>query len=178
MTPEDLCFTSATDMAALIRGKAVSPIEVIEAFLARIDTVNWQLNAYVSVLSELARRAAHSAEAAVMSGAALGLLYGVPFSVKDLIFTAGVRTTAGARVFRDFIPKEDAIVVARLKAAGGIFWEKRIPPSLALRAQRKTCCSAQRAIPGGKTRCLVDRASVGQSKRQPLALPIPVTYSI
>jgi Asp-tRNA(Asn)/Glu-tRNA(Gln) amidotransferase A subunit family amidase len=103
MTPEDLGFTSATDLAALIRRKAVSPVEVIEAFLARIDTVNPQLNAYVTVLSELARRTAHSAEAAVMSGATLGPLHGVPFSVKDLLFTAGVRTTAGSRVFRDFI---------------------------------------------------------------------------
>lgn len=128
MTPEDLCFTSATDLAALIREKAVSPVEVIEAFLARIDTVNSQLNAYVTVLSELVRRAAHNAEAAVMSGAALGPLHGVPFSVKDLIFTAGVRTTAGSRVFRDFIPEEDAIVVARLKAAGGILLGKTNTP--------------------------------------------------
>jgi aspartyl-tRNA(Asn)/glutamyl-tRNA(Gln) amidotransferase subunit A len=103
MTPEDLYFTSATELAALIRRKAVSPVEVIKAFLARIDTVNPQLNAYVTVLSELARRAAHRAEAAVMSGAALGPLHGVPFSVKDLLFTAGVRTTAGSRVFSDFI---------------------------------------------------------------------------
>lgn len=128
MTPEDLCFTSAADIAALVRKKTISPVEVIEAFLARIDALNPQLNAYVTVTPELARAAAKRAEAAVMAGAALGPLHGVPFSVKDLVFTAGVRTTAGSRVFRDFIPEVDSIVVARLKAAGGILLGKTNTP--------------------------------------------------
>lgn len=128
MTQEDLCFASAVEIAALVREKKVSPVEVTEAFLARLDTVNPRLNAYVTVTADLARAAAKQAEAAVMAGASLGPLHGVPFSVKDLVFTAGVRTTAGSRIFRDFIPEADSIVVARLKAAGGILLGKTNTP--------------------------------------------------
>jgi len=128
MTYEELCFASAVDIAARVREKKVSPIEVTEAFLTRIDKINPQLNAYVTLTPDLARETAKRAEAAVMAGAALGPLHGVPFSVKDLVFTAGVRTTAGSRVFRDFIPEADSIVVARLKAAGGIMLGKTNTP--------------------------------------------------
>jgi len=128
MTSDDLCFTSAVDIAAMVRKRTISPMEVVEAFLTRIEAINPQLNAYVTVTPELARAAAKRAEVVVMAGAALGPLHGVPFSVKDLVFTAGVRTTAGSQVFRDFIPEVDAIVVARLKAAGAILLGKTNTP--------------------------------------------------
>jgi aspartyl-tRNA(Asn)/glutamyl-tRNA(Gln) amidotransferase subunit A len=128
MTPEEVCFTSAVDLAAMIRYKTLSPVEVTQAFLARIDALNPQLNAYVTVTADVATQAAQRAETAVMTGTALGPLHGVPFSIKDLIFTAGVRTTAGSQVYRDFIPDEDSIVVARLKAAGGILLGKTNTP--------------------------------------------------
>src|SRR5712691_13342021 len=128
MPHEDLCFASAVEIAAWVREKKVSPVEVIEAFLSRIDKLNPKINAYVTLTPELAREAAKRAEAAVMAGAALGPLHGVPFSVKDLVFTASVRTTAGSRVFRDFIPEVDSIVVARLKAAGAILLGKTNTP--------------------------------------------------
>jgi aspartyl-tRNA(Asn)/glutamyl-tRNA(Gln) amidotransferase subunit A len=128
VTQDDLCFASAIELAALVREKKVSPVEVTEAFLARIERVNPRLNAYVTLTADLAREAAKRAEAAVMAGAALGPLHGVPFSVKDLVFTAGVRTTAGSQVFRNFVPDADSLVVARLKAAGGIMLGKTNTP--------------------------------------------------
>jgi aspartyl-tRNA(Asn)/glutamyl-tRNA(Gln) amidotransferase subunit A len=134
MTHEELCFASAVDIATWVREKKVSPVEVTEAFLARIDTVNPKLNAYVTLTSEGAREAAKRAEAAVMAGAERGSLHGVPFSVKDLIFTAGVRTTAGSRIFRDFVPDADSLVVTRLKAAGGILLGKTNTPEFGYKA--------------------------------------------
>ena len=134
MTPTDLCFASAVDIATLVREKKISPVEVTESFLARIDTINPHINAYVTSTPQLARAAAKHAEAAVMAGAALGPLHGVPFSVKDLVFTAGVRTTAGSQVFRDFIPDVDSVVVARLKAAGGIMLGKTNTPEFGYKA--------------------------------------------
>ncbi|MEW6298279.1 MAG: amidase [Thermodesulfobacteriota bacterium] len=134
MNHEDLCFAPAVEIAALIREKKVSPVDVTEAFLARIDKINPQLNAYVTLTPDLAREAARGAEAAVMAGVSLGPLHGVPFSVKDLVFTAGVRTTAGSQVFRDFIPEADSVVVARLKAAGGIMLGKTNTPEFGYKA--------------------------------------------
>ncbi|MBI3795428.1 MAG: amidase [Deltaproteobacteria bacterium] len=134
MSHDDLCFTSAVEIAAWVREKKVSPVEVTEAFLARIDKLNPTLNAYVTLTPALARAAAKRAEAAVMAGAALGPLHGVPFSVKDLIFTAGVRTTAGSLIYRDFVPDTDSLVVSRLKAAGGVMLGKTNTPEFGYKA--------------------------------------------
>ena len=134
MTQEDLCFTSAVDLAALIRNKELSPVEATEAFLRRIGQVNHKLTAYVTVTAELAREAAKKAEADVMAGSALGPLHGVPFSVKDLLWTKDVLTTAGSLVYRDFIPDADSIVVSRLKAAGGIMLGKTNTPEFGYKA--------------------------------------------
>ena len=87
MSHDDLCFASAVEIATWVREKKVSPVGVTEAFLTRIDQLNPTLNAYVTLTPELAREAAKQAEAAVMAGTALGPLQGVPFSVKDLVFT-------------------------------------------------------------------------------------------
>ena len=128
MTQDDLCFTSAVDLAALIRNKDISPVEVTVAFLSRIEQINAQLTAYVTVTADLALQTAKKAEAAVMKSVPLGLLHGVPFSVKDLIWTKDVRTTAGSLVYLDFVPNVDSIVVSRLKAAGGILFGKTNTP--------------------------------------------------
>ena len=117
-----------------MREKKVSPVEVTEAFLSRIDKINPKINAYVTLTPELARETAKRAEAAVMSSAALGPLHGVPFSVKDLVFTAGVRTTAGSLVYRDFVPDADSLVVSRLKAAGGVMLGKTNTPEFGYKA--------------------------------------------
>jgi len=126
----DLCWLSATELAALIRTKKVSPVEVVDAVLARIEKINPQINAYVTLTADAARREAKTAERAVgKKGARLGPLHGVPFSVKDLVIARGVRTTFGTPLYRDNVPTEDAPMVERLKAAGGIMLGKTNTPT-------------------------------------------------
>jgi len=130
MSDERLCWTPATELAALIRKKKVSPVEVLDAVLDRIERLNPKLNAFVTLTDEQARRAAKAAERALSKkGARLGPLHGVPFSVKDLVITKGVRTTFGTPLYRDNVPSEDAPMVERLKAAGAIMLGKTNTPT-------------------------------------------------
>ncbi len=125
-----LCWLPATELAALIRRRKVSPVEVVNAILSRIDRLNPHLNAYVTLTADQARRDARAAERALgKRGVTLGPLHGVPFSVKDLVITKGVRTTFGTPLYRDNIPTEDAPIVARMKAAGGIMLGKTNTPT-------------------------------------------------
>lgn len=121
---DELVWRSAVEIAALIRSKQVSPVEVTEAALARLDALNPRLNAFCLVTAELARRAAREVEIALTKGEPLGPLAGVPISIKDVIFTRGVRTTGGSRLFAEAVPEEDAVVVGRLKAAGAVLLGK------------------------------------------------------
>src|SRR5688572_30097286 len=100
---DDLCFLDATDLAARIRTKQLSPVEVMRAYLARIEAVNPRVNALVRI-NERALAEAQAAEAAVLRGTPLGLLHGVPITIKDCFDTAGVRTTRGSRLFADHVP--------------------------------------------------------------------------
>ncbi|MCZ2498853.1 amidase [Xylophilus sp. Kf1] len=118
-----LFFADATTLADLIRKREISPVEVMRAHLDRIAAVNPQVNAVVTVAPE-AMESARLAEAAVMAGADLGPLHGVPFTAKDSIDTAGVMTQRGSPIFRGRTPDVDATSVARLKAAGGILIAK------------------------------------------------------
>jgi Asp-tRNA(Asn)/Glu-tRNA(Gln) amidotransferase A subunit family amidase len=130
MANADLCWMPASEMAGLIRRKKLSPVEVIDAVLDRIAKVDPRLNAFVTLTDEQARREAKAAERALTrKGAALGPLHGVPFSVKDLVITKGVRTTFGTPLFRDNVPGEDAPMVERLKAAGAIMLGKTNTPT-------------------------------------------------
>src|SRR2546428_1841158 len=127
----DLHWQPAKTVARLIRQKKVSPVELLGAILDRIDKLNARLNAYVTLTAEQARREARAAERALIRrGATLGPLHGVPFSVKDLVITKGVRTTFGTPLYRDNVPSEDAPIVARLKAAGGIMLGKTNTPTM------------------------------------------------
>ena len=128
MASADLAWLSAVELVDLIRRKAVSPVDVADAVLARIERLNPSLNAFCTVTTEEARDAAIAAEAALMTGEPLGLLHGVPFSVKDLVWTRRVRTTGGSRLFADHVPDEDAVVVERLKGAGGVMLGKTNTP--------------------------------------------------
>ncbi len=131
MTTDDLCWMPAADMAAAMRKKAFSPVDVMRAVLARIERVNPRLNAFVTLTAEQAMKDARAAERAVMKkGARLGPLHGVPFSTKDLVITKGIRTTFGTRLYADNVPTEDAPMVARLKAAGAIQLGKTNTPML------------------------------------------------
>ena len=127
----DLHWQPATTLARLIRAKKVSPVELLTAILDRIDKLNPRLNAFVTLTAEQARREARAAERALTKRSAkLGALHGVPFSVKDLVITKGVRTTFGTPIYRDNVPTEDAPIVARLKAAGGIMLGKTNTPTM------------------------------------------------
>ena len=128
MDATDLCFTPAIELAEMIRRKEVSPVEVTEAVLARIERLNPTLNAFCTVTAEEALTAAREAETAVARGAALGPLHGVPISIKDLTITKGVRTTRGSRLYADAVPDEDAPVVERVRAAGAIIVGKTNTP--------------------------------------------------
>src|SRR5437879_963072 len=131
MPETDLNWLSATEQAALIRSRKVSPVEIVDALLSRSDKVNPRLNAFVLIHADQARREAKSAERAVgKRGARLGPLHGVPFGVKDLVVTRGVRTTFGTPLYRDNVPTEDAPIVARLKAAGGVMLGKTNTPTV------------------------------------------------
>ena len=116
----DLCVLPAVSLARRIREKKISPVEVADAHLARIDKLNPKLNAYVHVDAERVRREARTAEAEVMTGQALGPLHGVPISIKSCVEVAGYRWEAGTRLRQGFIAAQDAPVVARLRAAGAI----------------------------------------------------------
>ncbi len=119
----DIIYSDATGLAELIRSRQLSPVEVVQAHLDRIEAVNPKINAIVTV-AENALAQARSAEAAVMRGDDLGPLHGVPFTVKDSIDTAGVLTQRGSPIFAGRIPQTDAVSVARLKAAGAIVLAK------------------------------------------------------
>ncbi len=130
MAAEELCFMPAARMADAIRGRELSPVEVVDAVLARIERVNPALNAFTVVRAEEARAAARDAEQAVMRGDEVGPLHGVPFTIKDLTFTKGVKTMRGSKAFADFVPGENSVVVERLLGAGGIFLGKTTTPEL------------------------------------------------
>ncbi|HAB24095.1 MAG TPA: amidase, partial [Pantoea sp.] len=120
---KEIFFSDATRLAELIRRRDISPVEVMQAHLDRIEETNPQVNAIVTVAAG-ALKEARAAEAAVMAGEPLGPLHGVPFTVKDSIDTAGVMTQRGSPIFKNRLPTEDATSVARIKAAGGILLAK------------------------------------------------------
>lgn len=128
MSADELCRMSAAELAEAIRARRVSPVEVTEAVLARIERLNPRLNAYCTVTAGAALEAARAAEQALARGSAPGPLHGVPVSIKDTILTAGVRTTRGSKLYADYVPAEDAPVVERLKAAGAIILGKTNTP--------------------------------------------------
>jgi aspartyl-tRNA(Asn)/glutamyl-tRNA(Gln) amidotransferase subunit A len=120
--------TDALTLAQQIRTRNLSPVEVVDAVLRRIEALQPTVNAFITVTAGEAREAARRAEAALMAGDAVGPLHGVPFSAKDLLFTKGIRTTMGSAIFADQVPAEDAVPVRRLRAAGAILIGKTTTP--------------------------------------------------
>ena len=125
---ENLAFAPASELAALIADKQASPVELTALYFERIERLDGQLHAYLTLCRDEAMQAAKEAENAVMRGDALGPLHGVPISIKDLELTKGIRTTSGSLPFKDRIPDEDSIVVERVKAAGAIILGKTNTP--------------------------------------------------
>ena len=120
----ELCYASAGELSRLIQRKEVSPVEIVDAHLARIEATEPVLNSFITLIPEQARAAAHRAEAEIGAGKYRGPLHGVPLGLKDLYNTGGVRTTSGSRVFDTFIPREDCTVAARFREAGAILLGK------------------------------------------------------
>lgn len=121
---------SATELAAAIRAKEISPVEVTDAVLMRIERLNPAINAFVTVTDDIAREQSRAAEAAVMRGEELGPIHGVPYSIKDLTPTKGIRTTSGSKLFEYNMPTQDAVFVERLRGAGGVIVGKTNTPDL------------------------------------------------
>ena len=124
MSLSDPFYLSATRLAAAIRDREVSSLELLEAFLGRVKNRNEPLNLVVTVDAERARQEARAADEAVASGAVLGPLHGVPMTIKDSFSTAGMRTTSGAPELASYVPEVDAVPVARLRAAGAVVFGK------------------------------------------------------
>ena len=103
MERTELPFLSVTELARQIEKKQISPVEVVEAYLERIERLDPQLNAYLSVCQDEARQAARDAEDAVARGHYRGLLHGIPFAAKDQLYTKGLRTTGGSPIFAHFV---------------------------------------------------------------------------
>jgi len=120
----ELVWAPVTELARMIASKAVSPVEVVRAHLDRISALDGDLRAYITVCGDAALDAARAAEGALMTGGAPGPLHGVPYALKDLYDTAGVRTTGGSRIFADRVPTVDATVARRLAQAGAILLGK------------------------------------------------------
>jgi amidase len=127
----DLTFTPAVELLKLYRARRVSPLEVMEAVLARIDKVNPEINAVVTLARESALWDARRATASLKRGAPLPPLFGLPIGVKDVTLTKGIRTTHGSKLFENHVPEEDALVVQRLRAAGAIVIGKTNTPEFA-----------------------------------------------
>jgi amidase len=130
-TDAPLTRKTARELARLIRSRAVSPVEVLDAYLKVIEALNPKINAIVTLAADQARDAARLAESAVMKGEPLGLLHGVPIGVKDVTPTAGIRTTYGSPLYKDYVPTADAEAVRRLKASGAIVLAKTNTPEFA-----------------------------------------------
>ena len=122
------CDLSAIEARRLIGAKALSPVELLESCLRRIDSTNATLNAVIAVDGERAMTAAREAEQTVADGRPLGLLHGLPLGVKDLNATRGLRTTFGSLLFRDHVPDQDDDVVAAMRTAGAVILGKTNTP--------------------------------------------------
>ena len=131
----DLCFLPATELARRIQLHEVSAGEVMETHLSRIAAVNPALNALVTLVEDDARQKAMEADEALARGDVVGPLHGLPVAHKDLFPTKGIRTTFGSRVFENFVPDEDALIVRRLHGAGAITVGKTNTPEFGTGSQ-------------------------------------------
>jgi amidase len=131
----ELTFSTARELAAAMRAREVSSVEVVAAHLDAVERVDPAVNAMVTVLQERALAQAREADAALARGDAVGALHGLPVAIKDYTQTAGVRTTLGSPIFADWVPETDALPVERLKRAGAILIGKTNVPEFAAGSQ-------------------------------------------
>lgn len=124
----DLCFLSATELRERVISKQVSPVEITRAVLARAEALQPELNCFITLCGDDAIAEAREAERKMMAGESLGLLHGLPVTVKDIVNTKGVKTTFGAVPYNDNVPTEDTVAVAKLRSEGAILIGKTTTP--------------------------------------------------
>lgn len=184
---EDLCYASARELLAGLRRRDFSAVELLEAYLARIEALEPKVKAFITLDPEGARAQARAADAAYARGEATGLLQGLPIGVKDVFPTRGLRTTFGSPIYRDHVPEEDHIVVAREKTAGAVILGKTSTPPFAKGGQTRNPLSGLTRNPydlaktvsgssGGASAALAagfaalaDGSDIGGSLRSPAA---------
>ena len=141
---ETVCYRGVHALAENIRRRELSPVEVTDAYLRRIDALNPDLSAYLTVTADIALEDAKRAETEIGAGKWRGPLHGIPFGVKDIFETAGVRTTHGSSFFRDFVPTRDAEAVRRLRdgsQSSGSNARNTSSSSSPVSARRRCTCS-------------------------------------
>jgi Asp-tRNA(Asn)/Glu-tRNA(Gln) amidotransferase A subunit family amidase len=127
---DELVSAPATELGRRISSRELSPVELTDAVLERVDDLNGILCAFVTVTDDVACAGARAAAQRAANGALLGPLDGIPFSIKDLELTAGIRTTFGSRFTADHVPATDSLTAARLRASGGVLLGKTNTPQL------------------------------------------------
>ena len=168
MATEELSLRTAAELRAMIAARTVSPVEIVDAVLARVERLQPELNCFITICADQARAAARVSEhriAATPRGEPLRLLEGIPYTAKDLIDTEGVRTTFGSRILENNVPKADAVAIARMKAAGAILIGKTTTPEYGHKAftdaplygRTRNAWSAERSCAGssGGAACAV-----------------------
>jgi aspartyl-tRNA(Asn)/glutamyl-tRNA(Gln) amidotransferase subunit A len=120
VTSDDLAFATIAEVAPLLRTRELSPVELTDAVIERIERLNPTINAFITVTKEAARDAARQAESEIAAGSYRGPLHGVPYSLKDLYQTAGIRTTGGSKILASNVPTVDSTVSRRLREAGAV----------------------------------------------------------
>jgi len=135
MNKEDICFMSACDMVDAIRNQELSSEEITETIIERIEKVNPIINAYCTPTFDLAREMAKKADEAVKKGEKMGLLHGIPVSIKDETDTKGIRTTYGSKMFENNIPRKDEAIVRRLRDAGAVILGKTNTPAFGYKGE-------------------------------------------
>ena len=127
MDKADIPFLSAAELSRLIKAKDVSPVEATQAYLERIDDLDYKFNSYLVVCRDQAIQVARQAELDISRGNYLGPMHGIPVAVKDQMWAKGVRCSGDSRILTDFVPEEDSTAVAYLKRAGAVLLGKTIP---------------------------------------------------
>ena len=170
MTPStgtQLHDLTALEQAAAVRAREVSPTELVEHSLARIQALDAGIGAFITVTADRARAAAARADRAVLDGVDLPPLHGVPTAIKDLNNTAGVRTTFGSRVLAEFVPDVDDAVVTALAAAGTISVGRPAVPGTRLCWPAAPAVARPRRSPPGSCRSRRAPTAVGPSASRP-----------
>lgn len=160
----DFTYADATELAELIRNGTTSSVHVVQAYLSRISALDPKINAIVTV-NDYALEEAKAADQALRDGKSVGPLHGVPFTVKDSIDTAGVATQRGSPIFRGRMPTEDAVSVARMKAAGAILLAKTNLPEFSYSTESDNLLSGRTNNPWN-----LDRTPGGSSGGESAAI--------